>query len=250
MTEFWNWTRFPEKYIPKIFLLIYTYFKMFCPASHDLIKTALWLTFGLQSTSWGTLLYVQFNRPMFWVHVSQCGWVLTYQQQTGWGLGEPPTPRSDHGPCERSAPRFFWTYPTPGCSCPQSWTGWAPAVGGRRRRTHCCSGRGRCPAPMPWILLGHNHNDFKYLFWLFNARPGYWYFRKAEVQPGHWETWTYIEKQQLVTRVRALTIHSPDLDLPVVSSRHDEGHARVEGGPVDPAVMTLDTEGQAIDTNE
>lgn len=53
-----------------------------------------------------------------------------------------------------------------------------------------------------------------------------------------------------MTRVKTLTIHSPDLDLPVVSSRHDEGHARVESGPVDPAVMTLDTEGQAIDTNE
>lgn len=38
-----------------------------------------------------------------------------------------------------------------------------------------------------------------------------------------------------------LTIHSPDLDLPVVSTRHDERHAGVKGSPVDPPVVTLDT---------
>lgn len=76
----------------------------------------------------------------------------TYLQQTGWGLGEPQAPRSDRGHGGRSALQSFWTYPTPGCSCPQSWTGWAPDAGGRRHRTHCCSGRGMYPVPMLWIL--------------------------------------------------------------------------------------------------
>lgn len=44
---------------------------------------------------------------------------------------------------------------------------------------------------------------------------------------------------------RCLTIHSPDLDLPVIGSRHDERHAGVEGGPVDPPVVTLDTKIQS-----
>lgn len=45
-----------------------------------------------------------------------------------------------------------------------------------------------------------------------------------------------------------LTIHSPDLDLPVISSRHNERHAGVEGGPIDPTVMTLDKKGQVTRT--
>lgn len=45
---------------------------------------------------------------------------------------------------------------------------------------------------------------------------------------------------KIVTRIESLTVHSPDLHLPVVGSRHDEGHAGVEGCPVDAAVMTLD----------
>lgn len=49
-------------------------------------------------------------------------------------------------------------------------------------------------------------------------------------------------------RSKALTIHSPDLDLPVISSRHNERHAGVEGGPVDPTVMTLGTKGQVTQT--
>lgn len=41
------------------------------------------------------------------------------------------------------------------------------------------------------------------------------------------------------------TVHSPDLDLPVVSSRHDERHAGVKSGPVDPPVVTLETKIQS-----
>lgn len=68
------------------------------------------------------------------------------------------------------------------------------------------------------------------------------YNRKEEKQQGHWTPYRQ--------RVKTLTIHSPDLDLSVISSRHNERHARVEGSPVDPAVMTLDTEGQAINTKQ
>lgn len=46
---------------------------------------------------------------------------------------------------------------------------------------------------------------------------------------------------------QTLTVHPPDLDLPVVSSRHDERHAGVKGRPVDPAVMTLHTGGTNSD---
>lgn len=42
----------------------------------------------------------------------------------------------------------------------------------------------------------------------------------------------------------SLTVHSPDLHLPVVGSGYDEGHAGVKGRPVDPSVVTLDTETQ------
>lgn len=62
------------------------------------------------------------------------------------------------------------------------------------------------------------------------------------MQPAHWTPYHQ--------RVRTLTIHPPDLDLPVISSRHNKRHARVEGSPVDPAVMTLDTAGKAIDTKD
>lgn len=62
------------------------------------------------------------------------------------------------------------------------------------------------------------------------------------MQQGHWTP--------CHPRIRTLTIHSPDLDLPVISSRHNERHARVEGSPVDPTVMTLDTGGQAINTKK
>lgn len=167
---------------------------------------------------------------------SQCVQVSTYQQQTGWGSGEPPTPRSDHGPGERSALQFFSTCPTHGCSCPRSWTGWVPAVGGRRRRTHCCSGRGRCPAPKPWILKGHSHIDLKSNLFLefLKCKARSLLFQKT--------------RNAAYQRVQTLTIHSPDLDLPVISSRHNKRHARVEGSPVDPAVMTLHTEGRAKDT--
>lgn len=36
-----------------------------------------------------------------------------------------------------------------------------------------------------------------------------------------------------------LTVHPPDLDLPVVSPGYDEGHGGVEGGPVDATVVAL-----------
>lgn len=47
---------------------------------------------------------------------------------------------------------------------------------------------------------------------------------------------------------KPLTIHSPDLDLPVIGSRYNERHAGVESSPVDPTVMTLDTKGQVTQT--
>lgn len=70
----------------------------------------------------------------------------------------------------------------------------------------------------------------------------FFFIRKAEMQPEHCKHYHQ--------RVRTLTIHSPDLDLPVISSRHNKRHTRVEGSPVDPAVMTLNTEGQTIDTKD
>lgn len=36
-----------------------------------------------------------------------------------------------------------------------------------------------------------------------------------------------------------LTVHPPDLHLPVVSSRHDQRHGGVEGGPVHPPIVAL-----------
>lgn len=58
---------------------------------------------------------------------------------------------------------------------------------------------------------------------------------------------TNVDKCQPVTW-ESLTIHSPDLDLPVISSRHDERHAGVKSSPVDPPVMTLDTQIQSYAT--
>lgn len=75
-----------------------------------------------------------------------------YQLQTGWGLDALPAPRSGHDPVGKSALRSSWTCPTPGCSCLQSWKGWALGEGGTLHRTHCCSGHGRYQAPMPWTL--------------------------------------------------------------------------------------------------
>lgn len=36
-----------------------------------------------------------------------------------------------------------------------------------------------------------------------------------------------------------LTVHPPDLHLPIVSSRHDKRHCRVEGSPVHPTIVAL-----------
>ena len=36
-----------------------------------------------------------------------------------------------------------------------------------------------------------------------------------------------------------LTIHPPDLHLPIISSRHNKWHCRVEGSPVHPTIMAL-----------
>lgn len=40
-------------------------------------------------------------------------------------------------------------------------------------------------------------------------------------------------------RENLLTIHPPDLHLPIVSSGHDKRHCRVEGSPVHPTVVAL-----------
>ena len=36
-----------------------------------------------------------------------------------------------------------------------------------------------------------------------------------------------------------ILVHSPQLDLSVVGSGHDQGHGGVEGGPVDSAIVAL-----------
>src|SRR4051812_40096897 len=36
-----------------------------------------------------------------------------------------------------------------------------------------------------------------------------------------------------------LTVHAPDFDLSIVARRHNQGKRRMEGGPIDTAIMSL-----------
>ncbi len=43
----------------------------------------------------------------------------------------------------------------------------------------------------------------------------------------------------VVPTAHLVVVHPPELDLPVVSSGHNEGHGGVEGGPVDAPIVAL-----------